>query len=233
LTAMCLILTRALVPYDLAAKWEADGRPGFGDPYAVHQRAWECFPGRPRADRDFLTRTDPKDEHLQVLLLSAIEPARPSWCPEDRWQSKRIDDGFFAHPRYRFSLLANPTRKVRSNAKGEILKNSRRVPITHREDREDAHGRRQRGLVSWLAEHGEAAGFSIDPSNLRTVTRPRHTFVRPPKDGTPRHSGTLHAVDFQGLLAVDDGEKLRAAFALGIGPAKAFGFGMLCLAPSP
>jgi len=229
---MPLLLTRALVPYELAAKWEADGRPGFADPYAVHQRVWDCFPGRPRADRDFLTRADPQQEDLRILLLSAVEPARPPWCPDAGWQSKTIEeDGFFSHARYRFSLLANPTRKVRSNAAGEVLRNSRRVPITHREDRHDADGRRQRGLVSWLVEHGEAAGFTVDPDTLRTITRPRQPFVQPPKNGSPRRTGILHGVDFQGVLTVTDRDKLRAAFATGIGPAKAFGFGMLCLAP--
>jgi CRISPR system Cascade subunit CasE len=219
---MPLILTRILLPYETAAKWEAGGRPGFGDPYAVHQRAWECFPDRPEAARDFLTRVDPQSEHLRILVLSPEIPVRPDWCPDGcAWQSKVIDEEtFFSRERYRFSLLANPTRKVRSNKMGERLKNSRRVPVTSRED-----------LVAWLQRKADQHGFSIDPARLRTVARPRQSFVRPPKSDAPRQSGTLHAVDFQGVLTVTDREKLRAAFASGIGPAKAFGFGMLCLAP--
>jgi CRISPR system Cascade subunit CasE len=218
---MPLILTQALVPYDLAAKWEADGRPGFGDPYAVHQRAWECFPDRPEARRDFLTRVDPRDEHLRILILSPEIPVRPPWCPEARWRSKVIDEvAFFSRELYQFSLLANPTRKVRSNEKGELLKNSRRVPVTKRED-----------LVEWLRRKGEQHGFSFDEGRLRTIARPRQSFTRPAKGETPNRKGTLHAVDFQGVLSVTDRKLLRSAFASGIGPAKAFGFGMLCLMP--
>jgi CRISPR system Cascade subunit CasE len=227
---MSLILTRALVPYDLAARWIANGRPGFADPYAWHQRAWECFPDASKdADRNFLTRIDPKDQDLQLLILSPSVPVRPEWCPLDQWQSKTVDGEFLSQSRYRFSLLANPTRKVRSNTKGEILKNSRRVPITHREDRTDpATGRVQRGLVSWMREHGESAGFFIDEKSLQTITTPCQTFS---KQNGGRHHGALHAVDFQGTLTVEDSEKLRAAFTTGIGSAKAFGFGMLCLSP--
>jgi CRISPR system Cascade subunit CasE len=38
-------------------------------------------------------------------------------------------------------------------------------------------------------------------------------------------------VEFQGSLRVVDPNKFRSAFAQGIGSAKAFGFGMLVLAP--
>ncbi len=227
---MSLILTRALIPYELAAKWTSNGRPGFADPYAWHQRAWECFPNAAKdADRDFLTRIDPKDEHLQLLILSPDVPTRPDWCPVDQWQSKNVDAEFLAAPRYQFSLLANPTRKVRSDRNGNILKNGRRVPVTHREDRADpVTGRMQRGLVSWMKEHGEAAGFLIDETSLRTITKPCQAFT---KHNGARHHGMLHAVDFQGTLTVTDPAKLRAAFCCGIGSAKAFGFGMLCLSP--
>jgi len=227
---MSHILTRARIPYDIAAKWQADGRPGFADPYAWHQRSWDCFPDRPDVSRDYLTRVDAKDTHLQLLILSPFSPTRPPWCPENGWASKAIADGFFDRPSYRFALLANPTRKVRSNAKGELLKNSRRVPIIHREDREE-NGSTQPGLVSWLVRHGEQAGFEIDADTLRTIVRPRQNFVRPAKSGSERHNGTLHAVDFEGVLRVTDAAALRQAFEKGIGSAKAFGFGMLCLSP--
>lgn len=229
---MALQLTRALIPYDLAAVREANGRPAFADPYAWHQRSWDCFPDRPHDQRDFLTRIDAKPERLQLLILSPTIPARPDWCPSDGWQTKDVDEeAFFSASRFRFSLLANPTRKIRSNEKGELLRNSRRVPITHREDRTDEHGQTRRGLLTWLADQGQSAGFRFEPEDLHTITRPRQNFVRPKKGDSPRRSGTLHGVDFQGTLEATDRDLLRRAFATGIGPAKAFGFGMLCLAP--
>jgi CRISPR-associated protein Cas6/Cse3/CasE subtype I-E len=44
-------------------------------------------------------------------------------------------------------------------------------------------------------------------------------------------SGRLSAVQFDGVLVVTDPDKLSVAVRNGIGPQKAFGFGLLSLAP--
>ena len=217
-----LYLTQALVPYDIAARWN-QGR-GFADSYAWHQRVWDTFPGRAEAPRDFLTRLDDRADGFRLLILSAQLPVRPPWCPEANWQSKTIPDSFLGHPRYEFSLVANPARKVRSNAKGELLNNSRRVAIIHREDRE-VDGKEQPGLLSWLIRQGGQHGFHLpQPNQVLTIPRPRRYFMK-------RNQPGLHAAtEFQGLLEVTDPAAFHHAFTAGIGSARAFGFGMLCLA---
>ncbi|MGE3312455.1 MAG: type I-E CRISPR-associated protein Cas6/Cse3/CasE [Limisphaerales bacterium] len=218
---MNLHLTEIRLGYDTAAK------AGLRDSYLWHQKIWQCFPGRESATRDFLTRLDPLDDHLRLLLLSAVVPQRPPWCPIDAWRTKPVPEAFLAAPAFRFSLVANPTQKlvVRDDA-GRRKKNGRRIPILHREDREDPKtGRRQAGLLSWLARKGEAHGFAFDPGLVRTVPRPRQPFIKGGIAG-------LHAgVEFQGRLHVTHPELFRKAFASGIGSAKAFGFGMLILVP--
>ena len=57
------------------------------------------------------------------------------------------------------------------------------------------------------------------------MPRPRAYFNKGGKLGL--HGG----VEFQGDLRVTGPEKFRETFALGLGSAKAFGFGMLVLAP--
>ena len=94
-------------------------------------------------------------------------------------------------------------------------KNGRRVPLTKRED-----------LVAWLQRKAEAGGFRINGDSLRTIPRGREFFH---KDG--RSHGTHTAVEFQGELAVTDPAQFRATVAAGVGSAKAFGFGLLVLAP--
>lgn len=80
-------------------------------------------------------------------------------------------------------------------------------------------------MLSWLARKGEAHGFTFDPAEVRTVPRPRQPFIKGGVAG-------LHAgVDFQGRLRVTRFELFRKAFEEGIGSAKAFGYGMLVLAP--
>lgn len=216
-------LTKAIVPYDIAARWD-HGR-GFSDSYAWHQRVWEAFPGRESAHRDFLTRLDDQSDGFRLLILSAEPPRRPAWCPEPGWHTKNVPEDFLSHKRYEFSVIANPTRKVRSNARGELLSNSRRVAILHRDDR-DVNGRPQPGLLSWIARKAAHHGFGLPyPDQVRTIPRPRRFFMKKNQPG-------LHAAtEFQGILEVTDTSAFRHAFTCGLGSARAFGFGMLCLAP--
>ena len=161
---------------------------------------------------------DRKEEAYRVLILSRSVPAKPDWCPTDCFGTKEIPDGFFAHPRYRFSLLANPTHKpVKDKAGNDIAdaKKRKRRAITRRED-----------LIAWLQRKADSGGFAINADSLRTIPRGREYFH---KDG--RSHGTHTAVEFQGELTVTDPAQFRVTVATGIGSAKAFGFGLLVLAP--
>lgn len=214
-----MILTQALIPYEIAARWQKDG--GFRDSYAWHKRIWEAFPGKPAAKRDFLTRLDDTGNGFRLLILSPEPPTRPDWCPAAAWQSKTVTDDFFAHPQYQFSLLANPTRKcVVRDENGNRKKNGRREPIATRED-----------LIDWLTRKAAQHGFKIDPSSLKTIPRPRQPFTKKDKQSETRQHGTHTATEFSGSLKVIDPTAFRHAATHGIGSAKAFGFGMLCLSP--
>lgn len=206
-----LHLTRILVPYEDAVRLLR-----IRDTYDWHQRVWQAFGGRDGAPRDFLIRVDRKEEAYRVLMLSQSVPAKPDWCPTDCFGTKEIPDSFFGHARYQFTLLANPTKKLRAeNPDGSRKKNGRRVSLTKREE-----------LVAWLQRKAEAGGFHVDPDSLRTIPRGREFFH---KDG---HSHGAHtAVEFRGELTVADPVRFRATVAAGIGSAKAFGFGLLVLAP--
>jgi CRISPR system Cascade subunit CasE len=206
-----LHLTQILVAYEDAVRLLR-----IRDTYDWHQRVWQAFGGRDGQARDFLIRVDRKEEAYRVLMLSRSVPTKPDWCPTDCFGTKEIPDGFFAHPRYRFSLLANPTKKLRvDNADGSRKKNGRRVPLVKRED-----------LVAWLQRKAAAGGFTTDPDSLRTIPRGREYFHQ-----AGAVHGTHAAIEFQGELTVADPGQFRAAVAAGIGSAKAFGFGLLVLAP--
>nr|MCU0780893.1 type I-E CRISPR-associated protein Cas6/Cse3/CasE [Akkermansiaceae bacterium] len=138
---------------------------------------------------------------------------KPGWCPEDNWESKAIGETFLDAASFRFSLLANPTKKIKSATNA---KNGRRVPLVKRED-----------LLAWLERKASQHGFRITTPQIRTVPRPRQSFVK----ASENRAGVHTATEFTGILEVTDPAAFRAAFACGIGSAKAFGFGMLCLAP--
>lgn len=216
-----LYLTQVLLDYDTAYK------AGLRDTYAWHRKIWQAFPGRDGASRDFLTRMDPLDQQMRLLVLSQTPPERPKWCPESGWQSKEVPTGFLDGSAYRFSLVANPTRKVRAfTADGARAKQGKRQFITHREDRPGPDGKPHGGLLSWLARKAETGGFLLpDLPGVRTIPRPRAFFNKGGKLGL--HGG----VEFQGHLRVTDPGKFREAVVHGLGSAKAFGFGMLVLDP--
>lgn len=206
-----LYLTQIFVPYEDAVRLLR-----IRDAYDWHQRIWQAFGGRDGQARDFLIRVDRKEEAYRVIILSPSSPSKPDWCPTHCFGTKTLPDDYFAHSRYRFSLLANPTKKLRvDHADGSRKKNGRRVPLTKRED-----------LVAWLLRKAATGGFTIDSDSLRTIPRGRECFQK----AGPSH-GTHSAVEFQGELTVTDPAQLRATVAAGIGSAKAFGFGLLVLAP--
>lgn len=205
-----LHLTQILVSYEDAVRLLH-----IRDTYDWHQRIWQAFGGRDGQSRDFLIRVDRKEEAFRVLILSRSTPNKPDWCPTDCFRTKIVPGDFFAHPRYRFNLLANPTKKLRvDNPDGTRKKNGRRVPITKRED-----------LVAWLQRKAADGGFAVNPDSLRTIPHGREFFH---KAGA---HGTLTAVDFLGELTVTDAGQFRATVTVGVGSAKAFGFGLLALAP--
>lgn len=212
-TTATLHLTQILVPYEDAVRLLR-----IRDTYDWHQRVWQAFGGRDGAPRDFLIRVDRKEEAYRVLILSRSVPAKPDWCPTDCFGTKEIPATFFEHPRYRFSLLANPTWKPVKDENGNYIadaKKRKRRAITKRED-----------LVAWLQRKAETGGFRVNADSLRTIPRGREFFH---KDG--RSHGTHNAVEFQGELTVTDPASFRATVSAGIGSAKAFGFGLLVLAP--
>jgi CRISPR system Cascade subunit CasE len=212
---MNLHLTKIEIDYETAHK------AGLRDAYAWHQWAWQAFPNRPEENRDFLTRLDDTGNGFRFLIQAATAPQRPATCPSDAWQTKSIPENFFSHPAYRFSLIANPTRKLAAprDAEGK-RRNAKRIPVSTRED-----------LIAWIERKGLQHGFRIDPAGLQTIPRPRQVFVKKSTTDTQRHAGLHSATEFVGILKITDPALFIQATHTGIGSAKAFGFGMLCLSP--
>lgn len=194
--------------------FETASRLRLRDCYDWHQAAWKAFPGRDGAPRDFLLRLDQRREGFRLLLVSSTQPIRPDWCPPDAWRSQPIPEAYFSRRRYAFQLCANPTRKVASKADGSLTKNGRRVPLGKREE-----------LLAWIKRKGEQGGFTVEETALRTFSRGREYFEKNGRQGL--HS----AVEFEGLLTVTNPAKFHETFTRGIGSAKAFGFGLLVIAP--
>jgi CRISPR system Cascade subunit CasE len=186
------------------------------DCYDWHQAVWKAFPGCDGKLRDFLSRLDQQKAAFRLLIVSPNEPTRPDWCPNESWQSKPIPDTYFSRRRYAFQLCADPTKKItKLGTDGSPTKNGKRVPLRTREE-----------YVGWIIRKGEQGGFAVNEDTLRTFSRGREYFE---KQGI---RGMHSAVEFQGVLSVTDPAKFHTTFRLGIGSAKAFGFGLLVIAPT-
>ncbi|TDC19416.1 type I-E CRISPR-associated protein Cas6/Cse3/CasE, partial [Streptomyces sp. 8K308] len=103
--------------------------------------------------------------------------------------------------------------------------------------------------LGWLLQRGERAGFTIPA--VHTATRPapglgsREETTPTPDVAVVRRDierfrkkkegrvVTVPTATFEGRLRVTDVEALRAALLTGIGPSKAYGCGLLTLAPLP
>lgn len=190
-------------------------RLGLNDTYDWHQCVWQCFPGRSFEGRDFLTRLDPFQDGVRLLIVSAVQPTRPCWCLSEFWKTKQIPESYFDSRRYAFQLCANPTKKIlKLGIDAQPTKNGKRVPLRTREE-----------YLAWIGRKGERGGFSVEESSLCTFQRGREYFKK--KGVLGLHS----AVEFQGVLEVVDSGRFRETFEHGIGSAKAFGFGLLVISP--
>lgn len=201
-----IYLTRVLTNNVEAAKYK------LSDSYGWHQELWKIFPDLPDGSpRDFLHRVDFSGDSIIVWIIAPRKPIPPSW---GIWETKEVANSFLTHDKYEFSLRANPTvKKVVRLDDGTRKKNGRRTAISSIDE-----------LKQWLiSQKAPEAGISINWCNCEPPVK--EVFLCREKFGTHTR------VDFSGVLTVADREKFTHAYLNGIGPAKAFGFGLLLLRP--
>lgn len=129
-----------------------------------------------------------------------------------------------------FRLRANPTRKILTKTGSDgIRRNGKRVELRTEADQ-----------IEWLRRKGAGSGFILtsvravpEVPNLRVIGQGKFSGAR----SDPYHEGlrsrlTFAAVLFEGVLTIADLDKFRQTIEQGIGSAKAYGFGLLSIAPA-
>jgi CRISPR system Cascade subunit CasE len=207
----------------------------YNDIYSWHRLLWECYPGEPNSKRDFLTRIDELEGAFRLWVMAQRKPSKPTWCPSEGFALKKIASGFLSHRFYAFDLLANPTKcKITQDYNGKNLmtsngklKRGKRVTLVKHDE-----------LRSWIIKKGKVrckdkiTGLDV-PGGFRIVEEkpleisPMIEFHFCKKGQSGYHGG----VRFRGILQVTDRVQFIETYHLGIGSAKAFGFGLLLLAP--
>ncbi len=169
------------------------------------------------------SRTEPR----WTLETDAVEVAPPRSLDA---VLARVEDG----QRYRFRLRANPTRRVHTRASLETGPESPR----QRAEKPESVGkrvdlRREEDQLAWLARRAQASGFSLLTNRL--VPADREVLATQADAGSLvrgwSRNLTFGTVLFEGTLQVTETGRFREGIIGGIGPAKAFGCGLLSIAP--
>ncbi len=108
-----------------------------------------------------------------------------------------------------FRLRANPTRRDKATGKREGV-------LTEEKQRE------------WLARKGQSGGFEVLSVTITYESFKRASHGHPGEDVKPM---THLAVRYDGVLRVTNPDAFRKTIVAGVGSGKAFGFGLLSVAP--
>ncbi len=194
--------------------------------YRLHQLIQDAFDAR-RTEAGVLYRLEPEPrEGLALLLVQSLTAPRwPRAAPLTTARPPEVKEFTLAVPagaRLRFRLRGNPTKRAKATGKRVDL---RTLPEQ----------------LAWLDHRAADAGFQLpdrqrwrlgdepDERDLPAVTVSDRGLLTGRKAAA---TISCRAVDFDGHLLVTDPARLLAAVCAGIGPAKAFGCGLLSLAPA-
>ncbi|MBN3933036.1 type I-E CRISPR-associated protein Cas6/Cse3/CasE [Streptomyces verrucosisporus] len=212
-------------------------------PQVMHAAVMSSFPTAPPAAGEgprVLWRVD--HNSASQVLLYIVSPDRPDlthlveqagWpTAEEGWRtrpytpflSRLENDGIWA-----FRLTANPVHSIR-RTDGEPTKRTAHLTPRHQ--------------TQWLLKRQKDAGFRIlekpeeqrrlpegDAHELIVHGRRDLAFGKTEQTSGRKNRVTLTAVTFDGRLQVTDPDALRRTLVVGLGKAKAYGCGLMTLAP--
>lgn len=232
------------------------GRDMLANPQIVHAMIQQGIAVQPVTERTLWRweHSNPHQPHLLVLTES-----RPDWnhiTEQAGWSQAegehfviRDYEPLFAHlaigREFAFKLTANTVQNTNNPIKPTTAQAERIAADPKTRGQRLGH-RTAAHQLAWLQTRQQRCGFAIpelelplgepgnDPirvPNVRIVGRELVRF----KKGAARTGSqvSLSTATFEGVLAVTDTEALRTALLTGIGPAKAYGCGLLTLAPLP
>lgn len=210
---------------------------------ALHAAILGGLSQQPVAER-VLWRLETIDRHRLGLLV--LTESRPSWehlIEQGGWPGadtpqaivkayQPLLDQVTRGRQFAFRLHANPVSSTKKPTKPSPAQRSRLaasdrprgVRLPHRTAGDQLtwlHGRLERwGFQPLPGEHGPTAYL---------VARERLSFNK--RDSDRSHRVTLEAATFEGLVEVIDPPVAQRSLLYGVGPAKAYGMGLITLAP--
>ncbi|WP_433393432.1 type I-E CRISPR-associated protein Cas6/Cse3/CasE [Micromonospora sp. KLBMP9576] len=202
---------------------------------------------RQPVDERVLWRMENHQHHLAVLVLTQSTPSwehlveQAGWPSADEPQSltkpyEPLLDQIQRGRTFAFRLKANPTGATKKPERPSEMQ-SQRLATNRPRGVRVAH-RKLPDQINWVIERLNRNGCTVltdtvdgnEVPALRVTDRHQIRFRKTDR-GTSAPPVTLESVTFDGLLRIDDPTPARTALLAGIGTAKAYGFGLLTLAP--
>lgn len=214
-----------------------------GNPRELHRTVSACFPAidgeadvqhnagqTPRSAYKVLHRLDQRGDEYVLYVQSTVEPdwhklrhgyARDIAVKPVHDLYANISNGDVLQ----FRLQANPTKRVgKSDA-------SAKDKFKQQDKRRRVDIRTQEGRIKWLEDKGKQSGFRIvrlrTDQNVPNLSAGMQPALRFKHDKGPVTLGTSI---FEGTLEVTDKHLFLNALTNGIGPGKAYGFGLMSVA---
>jgi CRISPR system Cascade subunit CasE len=192
----------------------AQARRDLGDAYEMHRTLVRAFASDPQdSPPRFLWRLEQTSDATQNPAVLTQSQTLADWSVLERLpnyldcaaQTKLVN---LAHlvcmdRRYRFRLLGNPT----------VKRQGKRLALLTQEEQ-----------IAWIERQGNNHGFRL----LSLTIRPQE-LLQSNRAGQPPIC--VQRVCFEGFLVVCKTDAFEQALLAGIGPAKAFGCGLLSVAP--
>ncbi len=198
------------------------------DPYNLHRTLMQAFDSK-RKDADVLHRLEvhPRNGQIMLLVQSQLEP---DWL--------YLQDSVYLLPSDPFDPLPNPAvRPLNFKLKdGQILRFRLVANPSFKKDGKRHAYYKEKDQRRWLETKGTGCvekkrpslGFQILEMD---VQKDGNQYGRIQRDEI-KHKVTIHTVQYDGRLQITDTATFTTALQKGIGPAKAFGCGLLSLAPA-
>ena len=196
------------------------------DSYREHQMLWRLFSRDANAERDFLFRRDDCNGWPQFYLTSQRIPEGKDgvWQIDQRKYQPKLKKG----QKLAFSLRANPVI-TRKDSSGKRKRHDLVMDIKKQSDWKLDSGSDRRSLYeltqlageTWLSSRLERNGGKLE--TLNTEGYKQHRTAKKGLANPIRYS----TLDLTGVLTVTDPVAFTQILYQGLGPAKAFGCGLL------
>lgn len=200
------------------------------DSYKEHQQLWNLFDPDPSAKRDFLFRREQLNGWPVYYVVSRRKPESPQtiWTVEHKEYQPKIHTGQQLAFRLRVNPVVTHTSEQGKKQRHDVVMNLKKQMDYQRQNKKDRPHEIQlvqQAGIDWLEKRAVTAGFRFQKYAVGVDAYVQHKSFKTRQKNPIRYS----TLDYEGLLTVADDKLFTQALFDGMGPAKAFGCGLLLI----